>query len=171
MLGGFDLLMLAIVLFQVWRGYQKGLVRALMGVVGWLAALYIGSHFAAVVAPAFAGVVASPALQTACAFVVLVIAVLMMMWGAGMLIRSVLHALALGPVERLAGAAFGAVKGVLVVLIVMSLLSPFAGSAQFWQRSQAVPVLLPFAPIALELSRQFAEQTWQGLQTRPDVLS
>ena len=66
MLGGFDLLMLAIVLFQVWRGYQKGLVRALMGVVGWLAALYIGSHFAAVVAPAFAGVVASPALQTAC---------------------------------------------------------------------------------------------------------
>jgi membrane protein required for colicin V production len=171
MLGGFDLLMLAIVLFQVWRGFQKGLVRALIGVVGWLAALYIGSHFAAVVAPAFAGVVASPAFQTACAFVVLVVAVLMMMWGAGMLIRSVLHALALGPVERLAGAAFGAVKGLLVVLIMISLLAPFASSAQFLQRSQIVPILLPFSPIALEFSRHFAEQTWRGLQTAPDVLS
>jgi len=49
----------------------------------------------------------------------------------------------------------------------MTVLAPLAGRTEFWQRSQWAPVLLPYAPLAVQLSRQLAEQTWHGLQTPP----
>ncbi|MEY2864207.1 MAG: hypothetical protein RLY58_1914 [Pseudomonadota bacterium] len=167
MLSGFDLLLLAVLLYQTWRGLQQGLIRAFVGVVGWLVALYAGSHYAKSIAPLFSGVVADPTLQIAVAFMALVVMMWGMLWAAGFIIRQFIRALALGPVERLAGGVFGAMKGLLMVLIVLNMLAPFASRADFWQRSHITPILLPYAPLALHVSRQWAERTWHGLQSPP----
>lgn len=165
MLSGFDLLIVLFLAFHTWRGLQKGLVRALIGVIGWLLALYAGSHFAASFAPLFSGIVLEPWLQTVLAFLSLMLLMWAVLWLIGAVVCRVLDALALRPLERLAGGAFGLVKGVLITLILLTVLSPFASRTEFWQRSQGVQILLPYAPLAMQLSRQLAAQAWQSLQT------
>jgi membrane protein required for colicin V production len=68
-----------------------------------------------------------------------------------------LKSLKLGPLNRLAGGAFGSLKGLLIVLITMQGL-PWVESSPHWKQSKFVQVLLPYAPLATELSKDAANE-------------
>lgn len=170
-MNGLDLLILATITLCVWRGFQLGLVRSVLSVVGWLVGLFVGTQYARPLAPLFAEWIETPALQTVAAFVLLIFTVFLLFRLLSALLVSVLQALALRPLERLAGAAFGAAKGGLIVLILISMVAPWLQSAQWWQQSNMVQQLMPYAPLAMQVSKQLAEQAWQQLDSSPQLPS
>ena len=168
-MNGLDLLILATIALSVWRGFQLGLIRSVLSVMGWLVALYVGTQYARAVAPLLADWIDTPAFQTVAAFLLLIAVVFLLFRVLGALLVSVLQALALRPLERLAGAAFGAAKGGLIVLILISAVAPWLKSADWWQQSTMVQHLMPYAPLAMLVSKQLAEQAWQQLDASPQA--
>lgn len=166
-MNGLDLLILATIALCVWRGFQLGLIRSVLSLMGWLVGLYVGSRYARELAPLFAERIETPAFQTVAAFLLLIFTVFLVFRLLSTLLVSVLQALALRPLERLAGAAFGAAKGGLIVLILISVVAPWLKSAQWWQQSNMVQQLIPYAPLAMQVSKQLAEQAWQQLDSAP----
>ena len=166
-MNGLDLLILCTIALCVWRGFQLGLVRSVLSLAGWLVGLFIGTQYAKPLAPLFAEWIDTPAIQTVAAFLLLVIAVFLVFRVVAALLVSVLQALALRPLERVAGAAFGAAKGGLIVLILISIVAPWLQSAQWWQQSNMVQELSPYAPLAMQVSKQLADHAWQQLESTP----
>lgn len=166
-MNGLDLLILATITLCVWRGFQLGLIRSVLSLMGWLVGLYVGSRYARELAPSFSEWIETPAFQTVSAFLLLIFSVFLVFRLLSALLVSVLQALALRPLERLAGAAFGAAKGGLIVLILISVVAPWLKSAQWWQQSNMVQQLIPYAPLAMQVSKQLAEQAWQQLDSAP----
>jgi len=158
-----DIIITIIVLFSLYRGFKAGLVASLVGLVGWFATLYVGTHYARGMGYVFAGVVKDPVLQTALAFLVIVLLMLTIVWGASLILKSLINALALTPVEKLAGGIFGAVRGVLIVLVVMSLIGSWASKESWWQHSILAKSLLPYAPLAMAVGHDLATTAWSEL--------
>lgn len=170
-MNGLDLLILVTIALSVWRGFQLGLIRSVLSLVGWLVGLYVGTQYAASLAPVLGDWIETPAFQTVAAFLMLVFGVFLVFRVLSLLLVSVLQALALRPLERLAGAAFGAAKGGLIVLILISAVAPWFKSAEWWQQSNMVQQLTPYAPLAMQVSKQLAGQAWQQFDATPPVSS
>ena len=67
-----------------------------------------------------------------------------------------LQGLRLSILDKLAGAGFGLVKNLVIVLMVLSLLAPFVSQRDFWQQSKFANALLPLAPFATQITQQLA---------------
>ena len=160
---GFDIAIAVIVMWSLYRGFKVGLIESLVGLVGWFATLYMGTHFAHSVGGVFAGAVKDPVLQTALAFLVIVLLMLMIVWGFSMLLKSLIDALALTPIEKLAGGVFGAARGVLIVLVIMSLIGSWANKESWWQESILARSLTPYAPLAMTVGKDLATTAWDEL--------
>ncbi len=160
---GLDIVIAVIVLFSLYRGFKAGLVASLVGLAGWFATLYVGTHYAHQMGFFFSGVVKDPILQTALAFLVIVLLMLTIVWGASLIIKSLIDALALTPIEKLAGGIFGAVRGVLIVLVIMSFMGSWASKTTWWQNSILAKALLPYAPLAMVVGRDLASTAWDEL--------
>ena len=141
-------LMLASLLLGAWRG----LVFEVISVMGWVAAFVLAPIYAATAASTLPAGVSPESLRYAAGFVMVFIATAfcggLLAWVAQKLISSV----GLRPVDRLLGAAFGGVRG-LVLLLALTIavgLSPLKSSAA-WQDSVAAgglrAVLQAIAPL------------------------
>ena len=158
-----DIVIAVIVLFSLYRGFKVGLVRSLVGLTGWFATLYVGTHYAHEMGFFFAGVVKDPVLQTALAFLVIVLLMLTIVWGASLIVKSMIDALALTPIEKLAGGIFGAIRGVVIVLVVMSFIGSWASKTDSWQNSILAKALSPYAPLTMVVGRDLASTAWDEL--------
>jgi membrane protein required for colicin V production len=161
-----DIIIAVFVLFNLYRGFKAGLIESLIGLVGWFATLYVGAHYASKMGFVFAGVVQDPILQTALAFLVIVLLMLMIVWGVSLVLKSLISALTLTPIEKLAGGIFGAIRGVVIVLVVMSLLGSWASQSSWWQNSVLAKSLMPYAPLAMAASKDLATTAWTELKPR-----
>ncbi len=164
-MNGIDLLIVVVLGLSMWRGFRLGLIRSVLSLVGWLVGLYVGTHYAKPLAPLLTGWIDTPALQTMAAFVLLLLAVSLLFRLLAALLVSLLQVLALRPLERLTGAAFGAVKGGLIVVVLIGLLAPWLHAAVWWQQSNLVQQFMPYAPLVLQVSTQLTEQAWQQLES------
>ena len=155
-----DIATLVIILWGFWTGVQKGLIRSVTSLIGWLLALVLGSRFATLLAPKLSLLTGDPVVQKIAAFAVIVLAVLSITALISQLLRSLLKAMALGVPERLAGGAFGAAKGTLVIMLMIQLLGPWVSESPYWQQSRVIALLSPYAPAVVDFSREVATQAW-----------
>lgn len=162
-MSGLDIAIAVMVLVGLWRGFQTGLIKAIVGLVGWFVALVAATRLAASVAPQMAGVVDSPILQTALAFLVIVLVVIAAMHLVAVVFSSALSALKLGFLDKLAGAVVGAAKSLLIVLVLLSVAAPLLVRSNLWQQSVLAPELMPFAPMAKTLTRQVLGKAWDEI--------
>lgn len=163
-----DLVIAVIVLWCFWTGMQRGLIGSVTSLLGWVLALFLGSHYAPVVAPSMSLLAHDPVVKKIAAFVLIVLAVLILSALIGGVLRSILKAMYLGLPERLAGGAFGIAKGLLIVMILMQVLSPWVSESPYWQSSKGVEVLAPYAPMVVEFSKKLATDTWQQVKLHDD---
>jgi membrane protein required for colicin V production len=56
------------------------------------------------------------------------------------ILNLILKSLSLGPLNRLAGGAFGSLKGLLIVLITMQGVGPWVESSPHWKQSKFVQI-------------------------------
>lgn len=135
----FDLLLLILLLISVGVGLWRGLVYEVLAVAGWLVAYWGASHLAPWVSGWLPEQRLGPALTHALALLGGFMLILLV-WGiAARLVRTLLHATPLSLFDRAGGAAFGALRALLLGLLAVLLggMTPLS-QAQVWQESRGI---------------------------------
>ncbi|HSW07243.1 CvpA family protein [Aquabacterium sp.] len=136
-LGWVDMVLLGVLLLSVIVGLWRGLVFELMSLVGWVVAYVLANVYT----PEMSGYVRigepGSALNQGAAFVVAFILVLVVWSLLARLLRLVIHATPLTFIDRVLGAGFGVLRGVVLLLVAATLIAftPAARSPE-WTASQ-----------------------------------
>ncbi len=132
-----DWTLLAVLAASVLIGLLRGFVFECLSLAGWIVAWFAAQWAAPQLAPSLPVGAPGSALNLAAALSLCFIAALVV-WGlAAKLIRMLIHATPLSVPDRLMGAAFGVLRGVVLLLAVSSVLAltPAAQSTA-WRGSQ-----------------------------------
>ena len=138
-----DVVIVVVIVASAVFGVLRGLVKEIVALGIWVAALLLGVVFAAPLGALIADSL-GPRLQAGLGFVAVFIAVLL----AGALLQRFLGRLidstGLTGTDRTLGLLFGAARGVIVVIVALIVLRPFAEDRPWWPESQLIPPLLAF---------------------------
>ncbi|MGM8884323.1 CvpA family protein [Psychrobacter sp. 1U2] len=159
-MSGLDIIIAIVVLIGLWRGFQVGLIKTAVGLMGWFVALIAATRLATSIAPQLSSLVANPVLQTALAFLIIVIVILAVMHVLAFIFSSALKTLNLSVLDKMAGGVLGAAKNVLMVLVVLSISAPLLVQLPQWQTSVLAPELMPYAPMGKELATDMLGVAW-----------
>lgn len=137
-----DLVLLAVLALSVLLGLWRGLIYELMAILGWVVAYFACPHVAPWIAPWLPADRLGPALLQALSLVLGFLAVLIV-WGlSAKLLRALVHATPLSIADRLLGGGFGVLRGVLIALLAVVLVSMTpASQSDPWRASQLAPLL------------------------------
>jgi membrane protein required for colicin V production len=137
-----DLAFLGVLALSLLIGAWRGLVYEVLSVLGWAASFYLAQWLAPDVALMLPLQSASEPVRYAAAFVLVFI---LSVFAAGLLavlIKKLVEAIGLRPVDRTLGAAFGLVRGVILLLAVTVVINMTAfKSAVWWQESVGAEVM------------------------------
>ena len=136
-LGWVDLAMLGVLLLSLGLGLWRGFVLEALALIGWVVAYFAAQWLAPQWAPRLPFGEPQSALNHAAAFAAAFLVVLIG-WGlASRVMRLLVNATPLRGADRVLGAAFGLVRGVLLLMVLATLvaLTPVAASPD-WHRSQ-----------------------------------
>lgn len=161
-----DIVILILLLIGGLNGLRQGFIKAFANLVGWIFALIIAAKYAVVLAPSMTALSSDPVVQKIAAFAFIVLVIVVLTWIVTAVLNGVLKSLKLGPLNRLAGGAFGTLKGLLIVLITIQGIGPWVESSPYWKQSKFVQTLLPYAPWATELSKDAANEALQHIKSK-----
>lgn len=138
----FDYAVLAVIAASVLLGLWRGVVSEILALAAWVAAFFVARAEAATVAAWLAGQIADPGMRLVAAYVLIFVGVLLLFAIARMLISLMLKAVGLGLLDRLLGAAFGVLRGVLVVwmAVLVAGMTPLP-KADWWRDAMLAPPL------------------------------
>ena len=138
----FDYAVLTAVAASVLLGLWRGVMSELLALAAWIAAFLVAHVIVAEVANRLAGQIAEPGLRLAAAYVLVFVSVLLVFAIARMLVSLLLKAVGLGLLDRLLGAVFGVLRGVLVVLafVLVAGMTPLP-KAVWWRDAILAPPL------------------------------
>jgi membrane protein required for colicin V production len=131
-----DWVFLAVLFVSLLVGAWRGLVVEVLSVVSWLAAFILAQWFAPDVAAKLPMAGAAEPVRYAAGFVLVFVATLFAGALIGFVVSKLLSAVGLGVINRLLGALFGVLRGVLLILAatVVVGMTPWKSSAE-WQAS------------------------------------
>ncbi|GAA5181066.1 CvpA family protein [Niveibacterium umoris] len=118
---GFDYVVVSILLISLAIGAWRGLVSEVLALLAWVIAFLVAKHFSGLVEPLFSSVSSEPLIRQAGSFALLFIASLLVLGLLRLLLREALHAVGLGLADRMLGALFGLVRGLLMVFLLVLL--------------------------------------------------
>ena len=134
-----DLAMLGVLLLSLGLGLWRGFVLEVLALIGWVVAYFAAQWLAPQWAPHLPLGEPGSNLNHAASFAVAFVAVLIG-WGlASRVLRMLVNATPLRGADRVLGAAFGLMRGVLLLMVLATVvaLTPAASSPE-WHRSQGV---------------------------------
>jgi membrane protein required for colicin V production len=145
-----DWIFAAVLLMSVLIGAWRGLVFEVLSLLSWIAAFVLSQWLALDVAHYLPMRGASDMVRYAAGFLLIFIVTVMLGGLIASLLKKLMTSVGLRPVDRILGAAFGAVRGILLLLLVtlLAAMTPFKASP-VWGESYGV---------AMSLS------VWHGLQ-------
>jgi len=127
------------------QGLRRGLIAAIVSVVGFVAAMLLAGRFWPVAMPVARHFVTPVwAAELAGFFLVALLTILGFTLVGGLLRRTVQQA-GMGWLDRLCGGAFGLLRGTLVIVLGFIIVAAFAPNVLFVQRSRLAPVFLSAA--------------------------
>ena len=128
--------------FSLLLGAWRGLVYEVLSVLGWVVAFYAAQWFAPPLSELLPIHSASESIRYAAAFVLVFIAALFA-WGLlAFLVKKLVQSIGLRPVDRTLGAAFGVVRGLILLLAATVVINMTAlKTSDWWQESKGAPAL------------------------------
>ncbi len=144
----FDYVVLAVLAVSVLLGLWRGVVGEILALLAWVVAFLVARAEAAEVANWLPAQIGDPALRLAAAYAVVVVAVLLGFALVRLLLKLLLRAAGLGLLDRLLGGAFGAFRGVLVVLVAVLVAGMTPLPKMEWWREAALSPPLETAVLA-----------------------
>lgn len=138
-----DWVFAAVLLASVLVGAWRGLVFEVLSLLSWIAAFVLAQWLALDVARYLPMGGASEMVRYGAGFLLVFIATAMFGGLLASLLKKLMASVGLRPVDRVLGSAFGAVRGVLLLLLatLLAAMTPFKSSAA-WQESQGVALSL-----------------------------
>jgi membrane protein required for colicin V production len=137
-----DWILLAVLVFSMLLGAWRGLVYEVLSVLGWAASFYAAQYFAPMVAAWLPLQSSSETIRYAAAFVLVFVAAVFAAGMLAFLLKKLIQAIGLRPIDRSMGAAFGLVRGLILLLaaaVVMEMTS--LKNSVWWQESTGAPIL------------------------------
>jgi membrane protein required for colicin V production len=144
-LSAVDWILLAVLGLSFLLGVWRGIVQEVLSLVGWVAASYVSQMYAPMAAAWLPMEGSSQMLRYAAGFVVVFVAVLVGTVLVSALIKKLISAVGLGPLDRLLGSLFGLMRGVVILLAV----TVFVGmtpmrDTEAWKQAQGTQWLQQF---------------------------
>jgi|SRR5690606_22330352 len=128
----------------VW-GYQKGLIKAILGFLGIGLAIWAGLKFSQVIEPFISSVEAIPnELITIIAILVTILLIYFVVKIIAKILHSITHTIGLGIFNRLGGALFGVLLNALILSALVFYVLPFFSSmidSEMISQSKLIPYL------------------------------
>ncbi len=141
-LTAFDWIVLAVLLLSMLLGAWRGLVHEVLALAGWVAAFVLAQMLAATAGQLLpmqgAGAGVRYAAGFAAVFICTIIACSVLTW----MMKRMIESVGLRPIDRTLGAAFGVLRGLLILLAVASvvLMTPLK-RGDWWQQSASAGLL------------------------------
>ncbi len=118
---GFDYAVLIIIGLSVIFSIMRGMVKEVLAIIGWVAAFYVGRTYTDQLLPMMPVDIPTESLRVLAAFLILFLATLLLASLLGIAISAIIKKIGLGWLDRLLGAGFGVVRGLLIVCILVFL--------------------------------------------------
>ncbi len=140
-----DWILLAVLGLSLLLGMWRGIVQEVLSLVGWVAAFYVSQMYAPMAAAWLPMEGSSQMLRYAAGFVVVFVAVLVGTALVSWVIKKLISAVGLGPLDRLLGSLFGLMRGVVILLAVTVFvgMTPMRDS-EAWKQAQGTQWLQQF---------------------------
>lgn len=123
-------------------GAWRGLVYEVLSVLGWVVSFFVAQWFAPDLAARLPVQSAADPVRYAAAFVLIFIAAVFAAGLLAFLIKKLVAAVGLAPVDRVLGAAFGVLRGVVLLLAATVVIDMTAlKTSDWWRESKGAPVL------------------------------
>ncbi len=135
-------------LISVVRGFVKEIVSLLI----WLAAAVIASIFHDQLASLMSDLIDTPSLRMLAAWIVLFVAVLLVGSILNYLLGKLVKATGLSGTDRLLGLVFGAIRGLIIVMVILIILPKILPvmEDQWWLESTIIPYFMQYEDWARE---------------------
>jgi membrane protein required for colicin V production len=138
----FDYAVLSVILASALLGLWRGVVSEMLALAGWVVAFLVARSEASKVATWLTGQIADPGLRLVAAYVLVFVGVLLVFALARLVMSLLLKAVGLGVLDRMLGAAFGVLRGILVVFTVVLVagMTPLP-RVDWWRNATLAPPL------------------------------
>jgi membrane protein required for colicin V production len=145
MLSAVDWILLAILGLSLLLGLWRGIVQEMLSLAGWVAAFYVSQMYAPMAAAWLPMEGSSQMLRYAAGFVLVFVAVLVVTVLVSWMVKKLISAVGLGPLDRLLGSLFGLMRGVVILLAVTVLvgMTPMR-ETDAWKQAQGTQWLQQF---------------------------
>ena len=150
-----DAAILIVIMLSSLFGLWRGLIKEVLSLLTWVAALLVARVYSEVLAEMLSNVIGSAAARYLTAFAVLFVVVMMLGTLLTYLMSKLLTVTGLKFADRLLGGVFGVGRGALIVLVILFITGVFVAETKQWQQS----VLIPYGLEAMEWSRAFIGDT------------
>jgi membrane protein required for colicin V production len=117
----FDYVVLGILGFSILVGLMRGAIHELFSVLGWVLAFYLANRFNSQVIAYMPEQIPGEAIKAMAAFLIVFLLVLFVCTLLALLLTTLIKAVGLGGLNRILGGAAGALKGLLIVCILVML--------------------------------------------------
>ena len=124
-MNSFDIFIIVVVGFCLIRGVFRGLIKELSSIIGVLAGFYGAYTYYMKLAKLLSKWVSDTGYLNILSFLLIFCAVFIIISVLGVVIKYLLNIAFLGWVDRICGAGFGLMKGVLIVAVVLITLTAF----------------------------------------------
>lgn len=154
-----DWLLAGVLVLSLLVGASRGLVYEVLSVLGWAAAFFVAQGLAPQVALMLPMASAPVPARYAAGFVLVFIAAVFAAGFVAYLLKKLVESIGLRPVDRTLGAAFGVLRGVILLLAATVVMDMTAlKSSAWWQESRGAQTLtLALAGIKPLLPQPFAK--------------
>lgn len=117
----FDYAVLVIIAFSIVLSVMRGLLREVLAILGWIAAFYVAKTYTNQILPMMPANIPTEPLRILAAFLVLLLATLLVASLLAIALSAIFKRIGLGWLNRLLGAVFGMVRGLLIVCVLVFL--------------------------------------------------
>lgn len=128
----FDYVVLAILGGSALLGMIRGFLKEFFSLIAYLVAGYVATLWGHTAIPWFQSLFDNPYISTGLAYAVLFIAVLLLVGLINLILSSMISYTGLGPADSGLGLIFGLIRGVIIILIVVTLLGYTDFPQQAW---------------------------------------
>jgi len=143
-----DYTILVLIVVSAVLGLIRGLVQETFSLLSWIAAVWVTLHYYPALSLYLYDIIAHPGLRLAVTLIGLFVATLVVGKIVGYLIATLIERSPLSFLNRLGGLAFGAARGVLLILVLILLAQGVGISNEpWWRESLLIPPLEDWAQV------------------------